>query len=181
MGLTENRVDIPSYTFLNEKTVSAESIESLAETVVKTLSSKGLTIKTSESLTGGMLASSLISVSGASKVFLEGFVTYSEESKAHRLGVREETLRDFGAVSNQTAYEMAKGTLGNADYSLSTTGLAGPNGDGFSDKIGMVFVGLSSKNQTIVRGFKFSGDREQIRENSVRVALSMLLEAIIDK
>lgn len=177
-GFTQQTTEIPSFDCLDCRTVSSESLESLAEAVIRSMSAKGLTLKTSESLTGGMLASTIISVSGASKVFLEGFVTYSEESKMKRLGVSEQTLLSFGAVSYQTAFEMAKGTLQGADYSLSTTGLAGPGGDRFSDKIGMVFVGFASQNQTIVRGFRFTGDRKQIRENSVRVALCMLLEAL---
>lgn len=150
----------------------------LSEKIIRFMTERKLTLSVSESLTGGALSSALISVSGASKVFSEGIVAYSNSAKCNRLNVSSKTLDTLGAVSAQTALEMAKGVLGNSDYSLSTTGLAGPTGDGFLDKVGTVYIGLCAKTACFVKGFLFKGDRTQIRNLTVNTALSMLMTAL---
>ena len=102
----------------------------LEEKIVRELEKKGYTITTAESCTGGLLAGRILNVSGASSVYNEGHITYSNEAKQRILGVSHETLKTYGAVSRQTAAEMAKGAarVANANVGLSTTGIAGPGG-----------------------------------------------------
>ena len=176
-GFTDEEILLDDFEYRDD--LIFEDIRVSACKVIETMTAKGLTLSVCESITGGALASSLVSVSGASKVFSEGLVTYSNESKIKRLGVKRETIEKYGAVSYAVAREMATGLRGNCDYSVSTTGIAGPNGDGFCNKIGAVSIGVSSKNETVVKGFEFEGTREEIRKNSVRAALSMLLNALI--
>lgn len=149
------------------------------ETLVKTLNEFKTTIAVAESLTGGLLSAKIVKVSGASNVFDCGVVSYSNDSKVGRLGVKSITLKEYGAVSYQTALEMAKGVKNNNTYSLSTTGIAGPNGDGVCNKIGVVFIGLSTPKETRAYGFKLDGDRESIRNQTVELALSILYTTLL--
>ncbi len=122
----------------------------IEETVAKMLVEKGLTIATAESCTGGLVAGTLINYPGISDVFLEGCVTYSNAAKVKRLGVSEETLENYGAVSPQTAKEMAEGIrkgLG-ADIGLSTTGVAGPGGGTDKKPVGLVYTAISINGET---------------------------------
>ena len=129
-----------------------------------------------ESCTGGLVAGKLISYPGISEVFKEGVVTYSNESKMKRLGVKEETLRGFGAVSEETAREMAEGIAREAktDVSVVTTGIAGPGGGTKEKPVGLVYIGVYVKGKTQVKKFNFKGDRQQVREEAVLSALNML-------
>jgi nicotinamide-nucleotide amidase len=150
----------------------------LASDVGQRLIEKSLHIVTAESCTGGWLAQALTSVEGASAFFDCGFVTYSNESKVELLGVSEEILAKFGAVSEQTVKEMAQGALkySRAQISLAITGLAGPGGGGETKPIGMVWFGLVGTTLPLqAHCQQFSGDREQIRSQAVEFALNMLL------
>ena len=149
---------------------------SLEEVVSKLLVEKNLTIAVSESCTGGMVSSKLINYPGISSVFMEGCVTYSNEAKMNRLGVKKETLDRYGAVSEETAIEMAKGIAKNfnTDIGLSTTGLAGPGGGTDEKPVGLVYVGMYIKGKMIVKKFNFTGSRQNIRVRTTKNLLNEL-------
>ena len=152
----------------------------LEEQVVELLTKKGLTIATAESCTGGAVASTLINVAGASAVFNEGFITYANEAKHKRLGVRIRTLKECGAVSNATAFEMAKGVCGatGADVGVSVTGIAGPDGGTDEKPVGLVYVGCCVNRKSKVVENHFSGSRSEIRQQGVEAALKLLIECL---
>lgn len=126
-----------------------------------------------ESFTGGGIASKIVSVPGASEVYVEGLNTYADVSKMQRLGVAEFTLRSQGAVSEQTAYEMAAGLLeqGNADISIATTGLAGPKDDGSGLPIGTCYIAVGVEQNVYVYHYQLEGDRDTITKTAIRYAL----------
>ena len=152
----------------------------LESKAIDLLIEKELTVSTAESCTGGALASALINVSGASKVFNEGFITYTNEAKHKRLGVRVRTLNEYGAVSNATAFEMAKGVcqVAKSDVGLSVTGIAGPEGGTKEKPVGLVYIGCCVNRETKVTENHFSGSRSEIREQSVKAALELLIECL---
>lgn len=130
-------------------------------------------ISVAESFTGGGIARKLTSVSGASEVYFEGLNTYSELSKIKRLGVSEYTLKTFGAVSEQTAYEMAAGLMatGDCDICITTTGLAGPNTDRSGLPVGLCYIAVGTAERVYVYRYKFDGSREEITETAINYAL----------
>ena len=130
-------------------------------------------ISVAESFTGGGIARKITSVSGASEVYFEGLNTYSELSKIKRLGVSEYTLKTFGAVSEQTAYEMAAGLMatGDCDICITTTGLAGPNTDRSNLPVGLCYIAVGTKERVFVYRYKFDGSREEITETAINYAL----------
>jgi nicotinamide-nucleotide amidase len=148
----------------------------IEEVVGDMLVSKNLTIATAESCTGGLLAGRLINYPGISASFLEGIVTYSNEAKINRLGVRQETLERFGAVSEETAREMAEGIVRAAgtDVGISVTGIAGPGGGTPEKPVGLVYVGLNIRGQVQVKRLNLAGSRERIRLRTVIGALDWL-------
>lgn len=145
-------------------------------TVAKLLVDKKLTIGTSESCTGGLLGAGLIDYPGISSSFLEGAITYSNEAKIKTLGVKEETLEKFGAVSEETAREMAEGIRKRcgADIGVSTTGIAGPDGGTDDKPVGLVYIGLSIGDKTIVTRNVFNGDRNSVRRRACLKAFDMI-------
>ena len=149
--------------------------------VAELLYKKKLSISTAESCTGGMVAATLISYPGISDVFKEGAVTYSNEAKMKRLGVKEETLNNFGAVSEETAREMAEGISREAktDIGISTTGIAGPGGGTEEKPVGLVYIGVCIKGNVIVEKFNFTGDREAVRKKATMNALNILRKELI--
>lgn len=155
----------------------------IEEVIGKLLITKGLKIATAESCTGGMIASRLISFPGISEVFLEGAVTYSNEAKVRTLNVKEETLNKCGAVSEETAKEMAIGiaTRTGADISVVTTGIAGPSGGTEDKPVGLVFIGVYYKGAVIVKRFVFNGDRNKVRTRATITALDMVRREILGK
>lgn len=153
----------------------------LASDVGQRLIGKSLHIVTAESCTGGWLAQTLTSIEGASAFFDRGFITYSNESKVELLGVADETLTKFGAVSEQTVKEMAQGALkySRAQISLAITGLAGPGGGGEAKPIGMIWFGLVGTTLPLqAHCQRFVGDREQVRSQAVEFALKMLFNGV---
>ena len=148
----------------------------LAEEVVKLLKEKKMTVTTVESCTGGLLSGTLVDVAGASDVFMQGFVTYANEAKVSLVGVKEATLETYGAVSEQTAREMAEGgaRVANADACLSVTGIAGPGGGSIEKPVGLVYIGCYVNGNTVVERNVFSGTRREVREQSVLAALKLL-------
>lgn len=154
---------------------------SLEEQVVELLLQKGYTITFAESCTGGLLSGRLVNVSGASEVLNCSLVTYANEAKRDLLGVREETLETYGAVSRQTAYEMALGAaaFAKADVAVSVTGIAGPGGGSAEKPVGLVYMACNVKGNITVQRHIFKGNRLQVRENSVNQALKLAKDCIL--
>ena len=145
-------------------------------TVLDLLLKRGETVALAESCTGGKLSTMLTDSPGASGALLEGFVTYSNEAKVRSLGVKEETLRAHGAVSEECAREMAEGARQRtgATWALSVTGIAGPDGGSEEKPVGTVFIGLSGPDGVAAQRFQFVGDRSWIRTLSCQNALNLL-------
>ena len=152
----------------------------LAAAVVNALRAAGKTVACAESLTGGMLASKLVDVPGASSVLGEAYVTYSNEAKMRLLGVSKDTLRQFGAVSAQCAREMAEGArlAAGADFALSTTGIAGPHGGTPEKPVRLVYVGVASTSGCEAQELHLRGERDWIRELTCVNALNALRLAL---
>ena len=148
----------------------------LCSDVLTTLA--GRTLVTAESLTGGGIGSALTAVSGASAVYRGGIISYTNQVKESILGVSRDTLRIHGAVSSQTAAEMAAGVrrLLNADIAVSVTGLAGPGGDEYGNPVGTVFIGYADSRRVIVKHCLFSGSREEVRLQTIEAALHLVLQ-----
>lgn len=155
----------------------------LEDAVVALLKERQMTLTTAESCTGGKLAGRIINVSGVSSIYKEGYITYANESKEKILGVRHETLEKFGAVSEETAYEMAVGArmAANADAALSVTGIAGPDGGTVEKPVGLVYIGCAVGDRVTVQKFQFNGNREKVRDYAVVRALTMLRNALLEE
>lgn len=150
--------------------------ETIEEVVGRRLREKGLTLFLAESCTGGLIGHRITSVPGSSDYFKGGIVAYHNEIKERGLGVPYRLLRSFGAVSKEVAAEMARGAreYGKTDIGLSVTGIAGPGGGSKEKPVGTVFIGLSDPEETIIKGFRFHGDRDEIKVLSSRWALEVL-------
>lgn len=150
--------------------------QELHEVCAALLREHGMTLAAAESCTGGMIASKLISVPGISEYFLEGAVTYSNEAKMRRLGVKRETLEAHTAVSEAVAREMAEGVraTSGASLGLATTGIAGPDGGTAERPVGLVYIALAGAKGTAVRELHLSGNRERIRNAASLNALDLL-------
>lgn len=148
----------------------------LSADVIKVL--QGKTLSTAESCTGGMIGASLTAVAGSSAVFKGGIISYTNEIKQALLGVSEELLNEYGAVSAQVAEAMASGARKalQTDIAVSVTGLAGPGGDEFGNPVGTVYVGYCDSSCCISRHFCFAGDRETVRHRATSQALKLILE-----
>jgi nicotinamide-nucleotide amidase len=172
--------------------------ESLADAVAKLLIESRRTVTAAESCTGGLLAKMLTDVAGSSVYFKQGFVTYSNEAKRARLGVSENTINVFGAVSEQTVLEMARHSrrLAGADYSLAISGIAGPGGGSEAKPVGTVCIALAhlptaptgkrnadreDEVTAYARTFRFGGDRAGIRDRAAKTALAMLRFRLLDR
>ena len=163
------------------KFIYGVDVDSLENAVVLSLRKKGLTLATAESCTGGFMAKRITDIAGCSDVFLGGCVTYANEAKERLLGVKRETLEQYGAVSEQTAMEMAKGVreaLG-ADIGVSSTGIAGPGGGSEEKPVGTVYIGISTKNGESFRKLSLSSmrSRDYIRKVSVANAYDLVLKS----
>ena len=162
--------------------VYGEGEETTIEMVVGDLLIKNnLKISTAESCTGGMIASRLVSVPGISDVFLEGAVTYANEAKVRTLNVKEETLKKYGAVSEETAREMAEGMAKRtgSDIAVVTTGIAGPGGGTKEKPVGLVYIGLYYKGEVYVYKNVFNGNRQKVRTKATVTALDMVRRKIL--
>ena len=151
---------------------------SLCCDVLKAL--KGKTLATAESCTGGGIGAAITAVPGASKVFVGGVISYTNEVKHSVLGVPVETLNTCGAVSAPVARAMAEGARGviGADVAVAATGLAGPDGDEFGNPVGTVFIGYADGHTAFAREYHFDGDRAAVREQTIEAALALILEAV---
>jgi nicotinamide-nucleotide amidase len=151
----------------------SEALDALAPRVGKALKSAGALLATAESCTGGWVAAVVTSVSGSSEWFDRGFVTYSNEAKQDMLGVTAATLERFGAVSEETAREMATGAVARsrAGISVAITGVAGPTGGTPAKPVGMVCFAWARGGRVESETCRFSGDRDSVRRQSVAHAL----------
>ena len=159
-------------------------VKEIAWQLGQILKEKGLKVVTAESCTGGGIASALTDIPGSSAWFDRGFVTYSNDAKVQMLQVKQSTLDEYGAVSQQVAIEMVEGALANSDSDLaiSVTGIAGPDGGTLQKPIGTVFIALAIKGGKTNCLLKvFTGDRSQIRQQSILFALKQYLNYCLDK
>ncbi|MFQ5707373.1 MAG: competence/damage-inducible protein A [bacterium] len=150
--------------------------EPLEEVVARLLIENKKSLAVAESCTGGLLAHKLTNISGSSNYFERGVVAYSNQAKMDILGVRQSTLEKFGAVSSQTAVEMAEGVKGisSVDFGLSTTGIAGPTGGTTEKPVGLVYIGFAGASGSYAREFRFFKNRLNNKERSVQAALNIL-------
>jgi len=139
-----------------------------------------LTIATAESCTGGLIGHTLTNVSGSSEYFERGIISYSNKAKVELLGVSESLLKEQGAVSEEVAKTMAENVRKRSDVNIgiSTTGIAGPIGGTKEKPVGLVYIGVSTEKDNIVKKFIFTGDRIQNKVSTCNVALNMLLEIL---
>ena len=158
--------------------VFGENADRLEKKTVELVKKLGMNISTAESCTGGMIASRLIDVPGVSEIFKEGIVSYSNDAKMKRLGVKKETLEKYGAVSEETAREMVMGL--DSDVAIATTGIAGPDGGTPEKPVGRVYIGIRVRNAVYIEKRFFNGDRMKIRERAVSQSLFSLIK-ILDK
>jgi nicotinamide-nucleotide amidase len=154
----------------------SEDDEDLEVAALKALSAKNLTLSLAESCTGGLIASRITDIPGSSKTFLSSAVTYSNEAKSSILGVRAQTLQAYGAVSSQTACEMACGARRafGSDVALSVTGIAGPGGGGENKPVGLVYLAISDKDGTRAKEIRVTGPRARVRNIACLNAFDMI-------
>ncbi len=152
----------------------------LGRRAVELLKLRKMKVATAESFTGGGVVSRLVEVPGASEVVYEGVVSYSNESKMRRLGVQADTLAQLGAVSDQTAYEMAAGLLagGKCDAAVATTGIAGPSSDGTNKPVGLCYIAAGTNEAIYVYKYIFHGSRKDVTERAINQALFLLCKVI---
>ena len=152
-----------------------------AEAIGRLLVDSGGNVATAESCTGGLIAKYIIEIAGASSWYAGGWVTYSNAMKKSQLGVTEEMLQTYGAVSSQVAEAMCQGARkqSGATVSLSTTGIAGPSGGTAEKPLGTVFVGCETQSKIEVRRFLFSGSRKEVQEQAAVAALQLLHEVLL--
>lgn len=152
-----------------------------ATEVLEAARARGWMITTAESCTGGLVAACLTEVAGSSDVVERGLVTYSNQAKTELLGVPEQMLAEFGAVSERVARAMAKGALARsaAQLSISVTGVAGPGGGTAEKPVGLVHFATATSEETLANSQHFDGDREEVRLASVDHALALLRERLL--
>jgi nicotinamide-nucleotide amidase len=163
-------------------TVYGMEEESLEEVACRLLMEKNVSVATAESCTGGMLGEKITSISGISTCYHMGFITYSNEAKAELLGVSQETLKQYGAVSSQTAVEMADGVRrkANADIGISITGIAGPGGGSEEKPVGLVYIGMSTREKSWFKELHLVGNRERIRNMTTMNAFDMIRKYLLN-
>ncbi|MGI6117888.1 MAG: CinA family protein [Bilifractor sp.] len=157
-----------------------KKVDSGEERLVSLLMKKQLTITTVESLTGGLIAATIVNVPGSSDVLKAAFVTYCDEAKHLLAGVSKETLEKYTAVSSQTAKEMAEGgrRAASADAAISATGIAGPSGGSEEQPVGLVYIAFADAKKTTVKKLLLSGSRREIREQTVCEALALAADCL---
>lgn len=161
---------------------SVKEEETLEAAVVRLLKKHELTVATAESCTGGLVAGRIVNVAGASDVFKEGFVTYSNKAKRKHLDVSKSTLKKYGAVSRETAREMAIGGVfaTDSDMCISITGIAGPDGGTEEKPVGLVYMACCFKDNVTVEKYQFKGSRDKVRQAAVVRALDLVRRTILE-
>jgi len=153
-------------------------MKKISQKIVRLLGKKKFKISFAESCTGGLLSSAITSISGSSKVFTLGLVTYSNQSKINTLKVPKNTIRKYGAVSYETCLSMVKNLnkISKTNISVSVTGIAGPRGGSKKKPVGLVFIGIKKGNKTLVRKYLFKNKkRTSIQRAAVNNALNLIL------
>ena len=178
--VVDAELEIPDRAAETDALADTVDYAAAAERLVAALKAKGLRCATAESCTGGGVAAAITGVSGASEVFAGGAVTYENAAKEKVLGVSGETLRRHGAVSSETAAEMAAGArrLYGVDLAVSLTGIAGPGGGSAEKPVGLVWFGLASAAGVVTEKAVFPGSRAEVRAAAVRHALAMLESSV---
>ncbi len=153
---------------------------SLSERAVDYLKLYRYKLSVAESITGGMICSSIVDIPGSSKVFFEGIVAYSNESKKDRLEVYEHSIKEHGAVSSEVCMQMAMGLIkgGDADIAISTTGIAGPDGGTETKPVGLTYIAVVDSDKNEVFRHVFQGDRETVRKTATNAALFYLINRL---
>lgn len=161
---------------------STEEGTTLEKAVVDLLLANRLTVTCAESCTGGLLSARLIGVPGVSETYKSGLVTYSNKAKRRFLNVKKSTLQKYGAVSEQTAEEMARGAafFAKTDVSVAVTGIAGPDGGTEEKPVGLVYIACSVKGNVTVKKYHFTGNRSRVRESAVSAALVLMRGCILE-
>lgn len=169
------------YTVFNKNIYADEDI-TLDGRLLELLTIRNKVISVAESLTGGLICSTIIDNAGASDSFFEGLVTYSNNSKINRLGVDEQTIKKYGAVSYETAYEMSAGLLekGNCDIAIATTGIAGPSGGTITKPVGLTYIAIGTKERIHVYRHVFGGDRNEIINSVCSAAMFYSIKRLKD-
>lgn len=164
-----------------EKYIYGVDNEELEEVIGRLLTERGLKLAVAESCTGGLIADRITNVPGSSKYFERGVVAYSNEAKVQILGVPEELIKNFGAVSREVAESMAEGVrkISGADIGISTTGIAGPTGATPTKPVGLVWIGYSDKNETFAKEFRFGDDRLENKQRAAQMALEILRRKLL--
>ena len=157
-----------------------EKINIQSEILLNNCLKKKITITSAESCTGGMIASSIVSISGSSAIFKSSVVTYSNDMKSKILNIPLKLIIDNGAVSNIIAYNMASNVLDlmNADISIAVTGIAGPSGGNIDKPVGLVYIGIGTKKNVVTKKYLFKGNRLRIRQETTLEALKLSNEVI---
>ena len=156
-------------------------MKKLSQKIVRLLEKKKLKISFAESCTGGLLSSTITQISGSSKVFTIGFVTYSNQSKINTLKVPKKTIKKHGSVSYETCLAMARNLskISKTNISISITGIAGPKGGTKKKPVGLVFIGIKKGNKTLVKKHLFKNkNRSSIQKGSVNKALNLILSVL---
>lgn len=150
------------------------------QTLAELLKKYGWKLTTAESCTGGLLAGTFMNVPGVSEIYEEGYITYADKAKRKILKVKKKTLKKHGAVSRQTARQMAEGavTAAGANVAISVTGIAGPGGGTQEKPVGLVYIGCCVNGKTKVKKCLFQGDRMQVRKQTVETAMEFAIERI---
>ncbi|HQP91268.1 MAG TPA: CinA family protein [Candidatus Omnitrophota bacterium] len=152
----------------------------IERTIAQIITKKKLTVSVAESCTGGLVSHSLTNIPGSSKYFMLGIVAYSNESKQKLVGVSEETLRKHGAVSKETALELARNIkhIAGTNIGIGITGIAGPSGGTPTKPVGTVFISVSIGHHDFFKKFQFSGKREIVKKKTKDAALNLLNECL---
>ena len=150
------------------------------EEIISKLVEKSITVSTAESCTGGSLGKIITSVSGVSSIYGYGFITYANEAKEKILGVSHGTLKEHGAVSFQTALEMAEGArrVSGSDIAVSVTGIAGPGGGTAEKPVGLIYIAIADKNGSDYKKLNLSGNRSEVRAQTCNEVFSIIKERL---
>ena len=159
----------------------SQTLTTIAQKLGEILCKKNAKLTTAESCTGGAISEAITSVSGSSQWFEFGFVTYANSAKRQLLGVSEETLEQYGAVSEQVVKQMAQGAIkqSEADYAIAVSGVAGPDGGTEEKPVGTVWVCWQTPSQIWTHKLVLSGDRQAVRTEAVKKSLQQLLQHLI--
>jgi nicotinamide-nucleotide amidase len=162
------------------KFIISTNDEPLDLVIGKILKERNSTVAVAESCTAGLLGAAFTEISGSSEYFLGGIIVYSNISKEHILGVKAETIEKYGAVSEETALELAVNVRNkfSSDYGISITGIAGPSGGSEEKPVGTVWIGIAAQNRFLAKHYQFNGNRDVVRQRAVGMALTMLYEEL---